>query len=49
VWNRFIPRGKGTVLPYHEYWSRSQRLFLDNCLSPELRAKAQIKKPRYRE
>jgi FkbM family methyltransferase len=49
VWNRFIPRGTGTVLRYDEYWSRSQRLFLDNCLSPKLRAKAQIKKPRYRE
>ena len=49
VWNRFMPRRVGAVLRYDEYWSRSQQLFLDNCLSPELRAKAQIKKPRYRE
>jgi hypothetical protein len=49
VWKRFMPRGKGTVLRYDEYWRRSQRLFLDNFLSPELRPKAQIKKPRYRE
>ena len=49
VWNRLMPKREGAVLGYDEYWRRSQRLFLDNFLSPELRAKAQIKKPRYRE
>ena len=46
--NRLIPRQDGAVLPFDEYWSRSERLFLDNCVPPELRAKARIKKPRYR-
>jgi FkbM family methyltransferase len=49
VWDRLMPKREGAVLGYDEYWSRSQRLFLDNCLSPELRAKARIRKPRYRE
>jgi FkbM family methyltransferase len=49
LWERLLPKPQGKVLPFDEYWSRSERLFLDNCLSPELRPKAQIKKPRYRE
>ena len=48
AWNRIVPKREGAVLPFDEYWSRSERLFLDNCLAPELRAKARIKQPRYR-
>ena len=48
VWKRLLPKRDGAVLPFDEYWSRSERLFLDNCLSPDLRPKAHIKKPRYR-
>jgi FkbM family methyltransferase len=39
----------GRALPFDEYWRRSERLFRDNFLAPELRPKARIKKPRYRE
>lgn len=46
--NRVIPRQDGAVLPFDEYWTRSERLFLDNCLAPELRPKARIRQPRYR-
>lgn len=48
AWQRIVPKRDGAVLPFDEYWSRSERLFRDNCLAPELRAKARIKKPRYR-
>ncbi|MGH8185744.1 MAG: hypothetical protein ACREUC_04215, partial [Steroidobacteraceae bacterium] len=48
LWQRITLRKEGAVLPFDEYWSRSERLFLDNCLAPELRAKARIKRPRYR-
>jgi Methyltransferase FkbM domain len=47
VWKR-IGSQKGAVLSFDEYWRRSERLFLDNCLAPELRPKARIRKPRYR-
>lgn len=48
LWKRIVPSRAGAVLPFGEYWNRSERLFLDNCLSPDLRPKARIRKPRYR-
>jgi FkbM family methyltransferase len=48
AWQRIVPKKDGKVLPFDEYWRRSERLFLDNCLTPELRPKAHIRKPRYR-
>lgn len=49
VWGRITARRQGAVLPFDEYWQRSERLFLDDCLAPGLRAKARIAKPRYKD
>jgi FkbM family methyltransferase len=48
VWKRILPGRDGAVLPFNEYWDRSERLFVDNFLAPDLRSKARIRKPRYR-
>ena len=49
AWDRITARRQGPLLPFDEYWQRSERLFVEDCLAPELRTKALIDRPRYKD